>query len=135
MKRVVVTGIGLVSVLGHELDGVVESLRAGRSGIAIDPEREAVGFRSPLTGMLPPFDAKAMLNRKQRRTMGQAALYGAISALRAVGDADLQPSDLATPEAGVIVGNDSCAMPTVGAVEQVLADGGTHGLGSGWIIK
>ena len=50
MERVVITGLGLVSVLGHTNEAVSTSLREGRSGIVKDPEREALGFRSPLTG-------------------------------------------------------------------------------------
>ena len=56
MKRVVITGTGIVSCIGIGNQAVAESLYHGRSGIGIDPEREEMGFYSPLTGLIPDFD-------------------------------------------------------------------------------
>ena len=86
MERVVVTGLGFVSCLGHSPDEVAASLREGRSGIIRDPERIELGFRSALTGQIQNFDPTSRLKRKERRSMGEPALYAAVAALRAIED-------------------------------------------------
>ena len=82
MERVVVTGMGLISCLGTELDEVSSALRAGRSGIRVSEERRASGFRSGLTTALPELDPKAELERVVRRYMPDVAIYGALAANR-----------------------------------------------------
>jgi len=83
--------MGIVSCLGTDLDTVSQSLEMGRSGIVLDEERKALGFKSPLTARLPEISPKAQgLNRKNLRTMGEPALYGAVAARQAFGDAGLE---------------------------------------------
>lgn len=135
MERVVITGLGLVSCLGHSPAQVTESLRAGRSGIVRDPDRVAHGFRSPLTGAIQDFDPKASLKRKERRSMGEPALYAAVAALRALDDAALDRAALRRPDAGVILGNDSTAGSVVSMVDRTRADGSTRNLGSSAIVE
>jgi 3-oxoacyl-[acyl-carrier-protein] synthase I len=135
LERVVITGLGLVSCLGHSPTEVAASLRAGRSGIVRDPERAEVGFRSPLTGAIQGFDAKAYLKRKERRSMGEPALYAAVAALRAVEDAQLDRDALRRPDAGVILGNDSTAGSVTSMVDRTRADGTTRNLGSSAIVE
>ncbi|HET7784644.1 MAG TPA: beta-ketoacyl-[acyl-carrier-protein] synthase family protein [Myxococcales bacterium] len=135
MEEVAITGIGLVSCLGHELTEVARALRDGRSGIVRDPEREALGFRSPLTGAIRGFDPAAYLSRKERRSMGEPALYGAVAALRALADAGLPRDSLSRPEVGVVLGNDSAAEATRRAVDETRAARGTRGLGSGAVVE
>ncbi|MCI0569809.1 MAG: hypothetical protein L0Y66_03590, partial [Myxococcaceae bacterium] len=107
MKRVVITGLGAISCLGTTPGEVSQSLREGRSGIGVDPERKARGFRSGLTGLVRGFDPAARFDRKARRTMGEAAAYGCAAALDALADAGIDPGSLARPEVGTIFGNDS----------------------------
>ncbi len=135
MERVVITGLGLVSCLGHTPAEVTSSLRQGRSGIVRDPKRVEIGFRSPLTGALNGFDPKGVLSRKERRSMGEPALYAAVAALRAIDDAALDREALRRPDAGVILGNDSTAGSTARMFERTLEDGSTRNLGSSAIVE
>ncbi len=135
-ERTVITGLGAVSTMGCDLDVVSAGLRSGRSGVVSDPERTALGFASPLTGRLHGWEGgKARLSRKARKSMGEAATYAAVASLDALADAGLEPSDLASDEAGVIVGNDS----TVGDADAMLAKlrsaGYTGAIGSGAIFQ
>src|SRR5262249_62289991 len=107
MRRAVITGIGAISSLGTSLDEISRSLREGRSGIGIDPERRQRGFRSCLSGMVKGFDPAARFDRKTRKTMGEAAAYGCAAALDAVADAAIAPHALARPDAGATFANDS----------------------------
>jgi 3-oxoacyl-[acyl-carrier-protein] synthase-1 len=135
METVVISGMGLVSCLGHDLGEVATALREARSGIIHDPEREAMGFHSPLTGVIRDFDPSTQLSRKERRAMGEPALYGAVAALRALADAGLSRDALARPEAGVILGNDSVAEATRWAVDETRAVGSTRTLGSAAVVE
>jgi len=133
--RVAITGMGAVSCLGLDLDSISQSLQAGRSGIGVDPERVEMGFRSPLTGIIRGYDPRAYVNRKQMKTMGQPAQYAVGAAMNAVADARLGPDAFRDPGAGVIVGNDSCALPVVEAVDSVREHKETRLIGSGNIIQ
>ena len=135
MRRVAVTGLGIVSTIGNTVAEVGASLRAGRSGVVLDHERKRLGFRSALTGAIRGFDPADYFTRKQRRSMGEPALYGGAAAFQAVRDAGLGERDLHRDEVGVIVGNDSCAQPAVDVADEVRRAGGPHGIGSGQIIR
>ncbi len=135
MRRVVITGMGVVSAIGQTLDEVSRSLREGTSGIGVDPERKTRHFRSPLTGIIRGFDASKRFDRKARKTMGQAAAYGGAAALDAVADARLDAKSLARPDVGVIFGNDSTCDASADLFEQLARYGRTTALGSAHIIK
>ncbi|MBW1879772.1 MAG: beta-ketoacyl-[acyl-carrier-protein] synthase family protein [Deltaproteobacteria bacterium] len=135
MQRVVITGMGLVSCLGPDLAAVTSSLREGRSGIVRSEARAALGFSSNLTGALPHFDARNALSRKERRAMGEPALYAANAALDALADAHLERDRVATPRAGVIIGNDSVCADAWRAADQTLRDGTTRNLGSAAVVR
>ena len=93
MRRVVVTGMGIVSCLGNTKESVTESLREGRSGIRFAPEYAERGFRSRVAGR-PEVDFAALIDRKQLRFMGDAAAYAYISMRNAIEDAGLSESDV-----------------------------------------
>lgn len=135
VETVVITGIGLVSCLGQDLGDIAGALRDGRSGVDRNAGREALGFRSALTGVIRGFDPAKVLSRKERRAMGEPALYGAVAALRALEDAGLSRGALARPEAGVIIGNDSAAEATRWAVDETRAAGTTRTLGSAAVVE
>src|SRR5208283_2129379 len=135
MKRVVITGMGVISSIGIGLDEVARSLREGRSGIAVDPERKARGFRCSLTGVIQGFDAAARFDRKTRRTMGEAATYGCAAALDAIADAGLALDSLARPEVGAIFGNDSTCEAAEPLFSELKTLGQTRLLGAGHIIR
>lgn len=74
-RRVVITGIGIYSCIGKNLDEVTSSLFQGKSGIGIDPARTTYGYRSPLTGILEPPAVKDMLSRRLRMSLPQEGEY------------------------------------------------------------
>lgn len=135
VNKVAITGIGLVSCLGHELGAIAKALRECRSGIVRSSEREALGFRSPLMGWVPPFDASVLFSRKERRAMGEPALYAAVAAIRALADAGLAREALGRPEVGVIIGNDSAAEAARFAVDETRKAGSTCTLGSAAVVE
>ena len=133
-RRVVVTGMDALSCLGSTLPAIASSLRSGTSGIVISEERRTLGFRSPLTGAIAPVDAAEHFARKERKSMGETALYAAITAKRAVamsGCAELLRSD----RAGLLYGNDSCADPIEEVLTTVRREHSTGSLGSDKVIK
>src|SRR5271170_6558710 len=104
-RRVVVTGMDALSCLGQTLDEISASLRSGTPGIVVSEERRQLGFRSPLTGAIKPVDAAAFFARKERKSMGETALYAAITAKRAVAMAGCA-EQLRSDRAGLLFGND-----------------------------
>jgi 3-oxoacyl-[acyl-carrier-protein] synthase-1 len=104
MRRVVVTGMGIVSCLGNDLSSVERSLREGRSGIQYVPEYEALGLRSHVAG-IPDLAKEAPIARKQARFMGDAAAYAWYAMSKAVDDAGLVPSRISHPRIGLIAGS------------------------------
>lgn len=135
MHDVVVTGLGICSVLGHRLSDVTDALRAGHSGIVTDPDRLALGFHSPYTGAIPAFDPAAMLTRRERKPMGEPSVYGAVAALRAIDHAGLDRAELMAASCGVIASNDSTCGAAVAVADAVREEGGTSGLGSAHVIR
>lgn len=135
MERVVVTGMGLVSCLGTELDEVSASLREGRCAIRVSEERLASGFRSALTTVLPELNPKAELERIHRRYMPDAALFGAMAANRAMRTGRLEREQVARPDVGIIIGNDSSVKPIPKMLEIMKKHGETRFLGSTAIIQ
>ena len=133
-RRVVITGMDALSCLGDTLDGISQSLRTGRSGIVYSKEREALGFRSPLTGAITPIDPTAHFPRKVRKSMGETALYAAITATKAVAMSGCA-EHLRSDRAGLLLGNDSCADPIEEILSTVRQEKSTGSLGSDKVIK
>ena len=134
-RRVVVTGMGLVSCLGLTLDAVSHSLREGRSGIGLSEERVRLGFRSPLTGILPPLDAAAHFSKKQLKTMSEHVLYMALAVQQALKESRTPPEVFASDRAGIVIGNDSSAGAAREILDSVRADKTTKTLGSGAVVR
>ena len=95
MRRVVVTGMGIYSCIGQDLDTVRDSLMTGKSGIIVDPVREQMGFRSYLTGFLPEPNLNSMLDRRKRVCMSQEASYAYLATLSALEQAKIDNEFLA----------------------------------------
>lgn len=110
MKRVVITGLGLVSCLGNDRDTVAASLRETKSGIRAIPEYAELGFRSQVAGE-PQVDLDARIDRKQRRFMGDASAFAYVSMADAIADAGLSAETISDPRIGLIAGSGggSCA--------------------------
>lgn len=104
MRRVVITGLGIVSCLGNDKRGVSESLRELRSGITFQPEYATMGFRSHVAGA-PVVDLDAAIDRKVRRFMGPAAAYAYVAMKDAIADAGLTPDMVSNPRTGLITGS------------------------------
>ncbi|MDD2893012.1 MAG: beta-ketoacyl-ACP synthase I [Halothiobacillaceae bacterium] len=104
MRRVVVTGMGIVSSIGNNQHEVLHSLREGLSGIEFVPELAELGFRSQVAGTLK-IKPEELIDRKLYRFMGDAAAYTYLAMVEAVADAGLSPEQVSNPRAGLIVGS------------------------------
>ena len=104
MKRVVVTGIGIVSSLGNNKSEVLESLREGRSGVAHSSEYAELGFRSHVHAPVN-IDPDELIDRKIRRFMGEGAAYNYIAMDEAIRDSGLSEAQVSNPRAGLIMGS------------------------------
>ena len=110
MRRVVITGMGIWSCLGTDLETVKESLFQGRSGIVLDQDRIAYGYRSGLTGLVEtPVITKQMLDRHTRAGMSEEAQYAYMASRQAFEQARIDDDYLRQHEIGCIFGNDSSA--------------------------
>ncbi len=104
MRRVVVTGMGIVSPIGSNVAEVTDSLRAGRSGIVFCPEYAERGFRSHLHGA-PTIDMDDKIDRKLRRFMGYGAAYAYVAIQEAIADAGLSEADVSDERTGLVMGS------------------------------
>lgn len=105
-RRVVITGLGIISPIGNTLAEVVDSLRVSRSGIERNPRYEAANLRSLVAGTVKHRDALlASIDRKVSRFMGDAAAYAYLAMERAIADAGLSPEVVSHPGTGLIAGS------------------------------
>jgi 3-oxoacyl-[acyl-carrier-protein] synthase-1 len=115
MKRVVVTGMGIISCLGNDCDSVAEALKTGKSGIQHVPQYQELGMRSHVAGV-PTVDIEASIDRKVRRFMGDAAAFAYLAAQQAIADANLSEELLNDPKVGLVAGSGGAS-----SANQVLA--------------
>ena len=104
MRRVVVTGMGIWSCIGQDLQTVTESLRQGRSGVIFDPKRIEYGLQSGLVGNVPRPNLKPLLPRKFRATMSEDAEYAFMAVRQAIQNAELLDEYMLNNEVGLIFG-------------------------------
>ncbi|MDD2867486.1 beta-ketoacyl-ACP synthase I [Neomegalonema sp.] len=104
MRRVVVTGLGIVSSIGADAGEVTQSLREGRSGIVAAPDYARLGFRSQVHGA-PGVDIEALVDKRMRRFMGDGAAWNAIAMQQAIADAGLAPDEVSHERTGLIMGS------------------------------
>ncbi|MCB1563641.1 MAG: beta-ketoacyl-ACP synthase I [Alphaproteobacteria bacterium] len=104
MRRVVITGIGVVSCIGNNQKAVLDSLQAGRSGISFSPEYAEMGFRSQVYGK-PDIVLEDHIDKRLMRFMGDAAAYTHLSMEQAIADSGLEESDIVNERTGIIVGS------------------------------
>ena len=104
MRRVVITGLGIVSSIGNNAEEVTESLRTGRSGIVAAPDYAELGFRSQVKGSVK-MDVSEHVVHKQLRFMGEGAAYAVLAMEQAVADSGLEESDVSNPRTGLIAGS------------------------------
>lgn len=135
MHSVVITGIGIISCLGNDVNTVAEALRQGRSGIVVDEARRAMGFRSPLTGMIRGFSSDTYLSKKMRKSMPDFAIQAHAAVMDALKLAKLAPEDVANEQTGLIFGCDSSAVAAVEQADFLRRLGDTQAMGSGHIFR
>ncbi|WP_299599173.1 beta-ketoacyl-ACP synthase I [uncultured Tateyamaria sp.] len=129
MRRVVVTGLGIVSSIGNNTDEVLASLKAGRSGIEASPEMAEHGFRSQIAGTLK-LEVKEHVDKRALRFMGPGAAYAHIAMTQAIADAGLEESDIVNPRTGLVAGSGGPSTSAMLVAHQtVLKTGATKRIG------
>ncbi|MGO2132582.1 MAG: beta-ketoacyl synthase N-terminal-like domain-containing protein, partial [Halomonas sp.] len=128
MRRVVVTGLGIVSCLGNDATQVLEALRHGRSGIRFKSEYAERGLRSHVAGTVD-IDLESLIDRKLLRFMGDAAAYAYISMAQAVEDAGLSPEQVSNERTGLIAGSGGASSANQVEAADVLRDRGLRRVG------
>ena len=128
MRRVVVTGMGLVSCLGNDKKTVTESLREGRSGISFNEEFKAMGLRSHISGSVE-IDLVERIDRKHLRFMGDAASYAYVAMQNAMDDAGLTQSQISNPRTGLIAGSGGASSANIVLSADKLREKGVRRLG------
>lgn len=134
-KRVVITGIGIWSCIGKGKEKVAQSLREGRSGIGIEQERIAYGYRSALTGMVDRPKLKGVIDRRLRVGMSEEAEYAYMATKEAFDQSGITDDYLRQHEVGVIFGNDSSAKAVIEAHEIMREKKDSALIGSGSIFQ
>ena len=128
MKRVVITGLGIVSCLGTTRDTVTDSLREGRSGIRFKEEYAELGLRSRISGQVD-VDVEGRIDRKQRRFMGNGAAYAYIAMEDAIRDAGLTPEQVSDPRTGLIAGSGGGSTENLQVSADILRERGVKRIG------
>ena len=128
MRRVVVTGMGIVSCLGNDLDSVSLSLAEGRPGVRTAPGYAEMGLRSQVAG-IPHIEIDQHLDRRDLRFMGDAAAFAAISLKAAIADAGLTPSEVSNPRTGLIAGSGGGSPANVVEAADILRARGVRKIG------
>ena len=135
MNRVAITGTGIISCLGNNIEAVGNSLREGKSGIVVDEIRKEKGFRSPLTGAINDFSPKSYLSRKQRKTMPDFAIQAYAAVIQAIEMSGLHEGDIQNPETGLIFGCDSSCIAAIEQVDLLNEFNETKSIGSGLVFR
>ncbi|NNJ94333.1 MAG: beta-ketoacyl-ACP synthase I [Halobacteria archaeon] len=128
MRRVVVTGLGIVSSIGNNTNEVTDSLRSGRSGIEYVDEYRELGFRSHIAGTVN-IDTAELIDRKLRRFMGNSAAYNYIAMQEAVNDSGLPEDMVSNERTGLIAGSGGASTENVALAVDLLREKGLRRVG------
>ena len=128
MKRVVVTGLGIVSSIGNNQAEVIESLREGRSGIVFADTYKELGFRSQVHGAIN-IDLDAVIDRKIKRFMGDGAAFNYIAMQQAIDDAGLEESDISDFRTGLVMGSGGPSTSNLVEAADILREKGVKQVG------
>lgn len=135
MKRVVITGLGIISSIGNNKAEVLESLREGKSGIEFVPEFAEVGMRSQVAGTIKLNPAE-LIDRKVFRFMGDAAAYAYLSMKEAIEDSGLTEEQISNERTGLVIGSGiGSARGQVAACDAVRGPRGVKGIGPYAVTK
>jgi 3-oxoacyl-[acyl-carrier-protein] synthase-1 len=135
MNRVVITGIGIYSSIGKNIEEAKESLYQGRSGIIFDPARKPFGYQSALTGKLERPVLKGIIDRRSRVCMPEHAEYAYMSTVEALKYSGITTEYLAKNEVGILFGNDSSMQPVIECVDIVREKKDSTLVGSGSVFQ
>ena len=124
MRRVVVTGLGIVSSIGTTADEVLASLRAGRSGITANEQMKEHGFRSQVAGALD-IDVSEHVDKRALRFMGPGAAYAHIAMQQAIADAGLEEADIVNERTGLVAGSGGPSTSAMLAAHQTVLEKGS----------
>jgi 3-oxoacyl-[acyl-carrier-protein] synthase I len=128
MRRVAITGIGVVSCLGNSTQEVLESLKEGRSGITFNDTFREMGLRSQVCGSVN-IDISEHIDRKVRRFMGDAAAYSWIAMQQAIEDSGLEPGEVSNPRTGLIAGSGGASSSNIVTTADILRAKGVRKIG------
>ena len=128
MRRVVVTGLGIVGCLGNNKEEVLSSLREQRSGISFIPEYAEVGMRSQVAGR-PQIDLEELIDRKLKRFMGDSAAYAYLSMKEAIADSGLTEDMVSNPRTGIITGSGGASTSDIVESVDILREKGVKRVG------
>jgi 3-oxoacyl-[acyl-carrier-protein] synthase-1 len=135
MNRVVITGIGIYSSIGKNLEEVKDSLYLGKSGIILDEERKAFGYQSGLTGKIERPNLKGILDRRSRVCMPEHAEYAYMSTTEALKNSGLDVAYFDGHEVGIIFGNDSSTPSVIQSADIIKEKRDTSLVGSGSVFQ
>jgi len=135
MNRVVITGLGIYSTIGKNLDEVKDSLSNGKSGIVLNQERKDFGYQSGLTGYIERPQLKVLLDRRSRISMPDHAEYAYMSTVEALKNANIDQNFLDNNIVGIIFGNDSSTPAVIKAVDIIREKKDTSLVGSGSVFQ
>ena len=135
MKRVVITGMGIYSCIGKNLEEVKDSLYKGRSGIILDPLRKEYGYRSGLTGFVEKPDLKGILDRRARIMLPEQGEYAYLATIEALKNAGIDADHIAANEIGILYGNDSSGKAVIEANDIIREKKDTMLVGSGAVFQ
>jgi 3-oxoacyl-[acyl-carrier-protein] synthase-1 len=124
MRRVVITGIGIISPIGNSATEVEASLRAGRSGIVFAPEYAERGFRSQVHGM-PQIVLEDHIDKRNLRFMGPGAAYNFLAMEQAIADSGLDPADVSNERTGLVVGSGGPSTSNFFLAHQIVVEKGS----------
>jgi 3-oxoacyl-[acyl-carrier-protein] synthase I len=128
MRRVAITGLGVVSCLGNSQEEVLESLKAGRSGITFNEKFHEMGLRSQVCGSVA-LDISEHIDRKIRRFMGDAAAYSYIAMRQAIEDSGLEEKDVSSPRTGLIAASGGASSSNIVSSADTLREKGVRKIG------
>jgi 3-oxoacyl-[acyl-carrier-protein] synthase-1 len=128
MRRVAITGLGVVSCLGNSQAEVLESLKTGRSGITFNETFRDMGLRSQVCGSVS-LDTSEHIDRKVRRFMGDAAAYSYIAMQQAIADAGLEEADVSSPRTGLIAASGGASSSNIVLSADTLREKGVRKIG------
>ena len=128
MKRVVVTGMGIVSSIGNDIDEVTASLREARSGITFCEEYKDLGFRSHVYGR-PTLDPATLLDRRALRFHGGGTAWNHVAMDQAIKDSGLEAADISNERTGIIMGSGGSSTQTIVNAAETTRDKGPKRVG------